>query len=226
MLDPIFAIKPGAAIECLIDGTHIHNVGRSLGFDVNYAGLNKLLQERFDVRRICYHTRVAYSAETSEIVNPGQQKVIDYLAFNGFLTRVKEVQEFTTADGRRTARYNVDVALAVEIIDAVVKRKVKELIVIAGSEDLIPAVQFVQSFDARVIVGSTVQTQPEMVSRDLRQQADGFFDLDKIRAHITRNETTPLGSQSRPEATMLDDRRRHGMTMALGDRARVRQNAR
>jgi uncharacterized LabA/DUF88 family protein len=227
MLDTIFPIVPGSAVECLIDGAHIHNVGRHLGFEINYAGLKRILQERFNLRRICYHTRVAYSAETSEIVNPGQQKVIDYLGFNGYLTKIKEVQEFTAADGRRTARYNVDAALAVEIIEAAVRRKVKEIIVIAGSEDLIPAVQFAQSFDARVIFGSTVQTQPEMISRDLRQQADDFFDLEKIRTHITRNEIAPLSAtQSRVDATVVEDRRRNGMTMALGDRARVRQNVR
>jgi uncharacterized LabA/DUF88 family protein len=213
-----FGIRAGKRVEVIIDGTHIYHAHRNLNFDIDYRLLHETLFEDYDLRKIFYHSRVIYN-DAGEIQSGEIARVLDFLSHNGYTTLIGESKEWTNQSGQRVVRQSVDVPIACNMIESA--KRVDEIIVFAGSEELIPAVHIAQDYGARVTFVSTIKCSPGMIGRDLRREADRFVDLDTIKDRFRRerverversdNVTAPFVSP----ATVLEDR-------SLGARMSVR----
>jgi uncharacterized LabA/DUF88 family protein len=214
-----FGVRPDSRVEVIIDGAHLYNVSRNLGFDVDYESLRQLLCNEYDCRRISFMMKVVYD-ENGTIQQAPIAKLLDYLRFNGFKTVLGETQEWNDATtGRRIVRQNVDVALACAMMQAA--KHVDEIIVFAGSDDLVTAIEECASDGARVTLVSSIRTTPVMVSTELRSAADWFVDLQDIKDKIlrrVREPSFPANGRVIDTAVVVEDRRREN---SIRDRMRM-----
>jgi hypothetical protein len=110
-------------------------------------------------------------------------------------------------------------------------RGIDEIIVFAGSEDLIPAVIATRDLGARVTIVSSMKTSQMMVSPELRSEADWFVDIVDIKDKFTRRERETYQSRELPDhPVVVEDRREAAFGVigggvrretAMGSRARV-----
>jgi uncharacterized LabA/DUF88 family protein len=214
-----FGIRPDSHVEVIIDGAHLYNVSRNLGFDVDYESLRKLLCDEYDCRRISYLMKVVYD-DNGAIQQAPIAKLLDYLRFNGYKTILGETKEWNDATtGRRVVRQGVDVALACAMMQAA--KRVNEIILFAGSDDLVTAIEECSNDGARTTLVSSIRTTPVMVSTELRATADWFVDLYDIKDKIVRRGRESAASntaRSIDTAVVVEDRRRDN---SIRDRVRM-----
>ena len=86
----------------------------------------------------------------------------------------------------------MDMELAIDMMR--IASSVDHIVLLSGDGDFRRLVQVVQQQGVRVSLISTLKTSPPMVSDDLRRQVDEFYDLDDLRAHITRDPHDTSGA--------------------------------
>jgi uncharacterized LabA/DUF88 family protein len=97
----------------------------------------------------------------------------------------KPTKEFTDAMGRRRIKGNMDIELAIDMLE--MAEHIDHAILFSGDGDFRRLVEAVQRRGVRVSVVSTIRSSPPMVSDDLRRQADSFVELQDLAPSITRN---------------------------------------
>ena len=103
---------------------------------------------------------------------------------NGFSVVTKPLKEFTDAQGRRRVKGNMDIELAIDVME--MAASVDHVVIFSGDGDFRRLVEAVQRKGRRVSVVSTIRTQPPMVADELRRQADNFIELEDLKSQITR----------------------------------------
>ncbi|MBS7537398.1 LabA-like NYN domain-containing protein [Ancylobacter lacus] len=191
-----------------IDGANLYSATKSLGFDIDYKRLLKEFQSRGYVLRAFYYTTLVEDTEYSSI-----RPLLDWLDYNGYSVVTKPAREFTDSQGRRRIRGNMDIELAVNAME--LAAHVDHIVIFSGDGDFRSLVEAIQRKGVRVSVVSTVNTQPPMISDDLRRQADAFIDLVELQARIGRDpgersgrmQETPrfLERRNPPPAAAPDD---------------------
>ena len=96
----------------------------------------------------------------------------------------KPTKEFTDAAGRRKIKGNMDIELAIDVME--MAERVDHIVLFSGDGDFRRLVEAVQRKGVRVTVISTVRSQPSMIADELRRQADRFVDLVELRDKIRR----------------------------------------
>jgi len=96
----------------------------------------------------------------------------------------KPTKEFTDDAGRRKLKGNMDIELAIDVME--MAKHLDHAIIFSGDGDFRRLVDAVQRKGLRVSVVSTVRSQPPMIADELRRQADNFIELDDLRASIAR----------------------------------------
>ena len=177
---------PGERIALFIDGSNLYNAARALGFDIDYKRLLELFAEQGRLIRAFYYTALLDDQEYSPI-----RPLVDWLDYNGYTMVTKPTKEFTDSQGRRKIKGNMDIELAIDVME--MARHIDHVVIFSGDGDFRRLVEAVQRRGARVTVVSTVRSQPPMVADELRRQADTFVELQDISDKIAR---TP--SQHRP----------------------------
>ncbi|MFM9975126.1 MAG: NYN domain-containing protein [Beijerinckiaceae bacterium] len=167
-------------IAVFIDGANLYATAKSLGFDIDYRKLLKEFQSRGSLVRAFYYTALIEDQEYSSI-----RPLVDWLDYNGYTVVTKPAREFTDAAGRRKIKGNMDIELAVDVME--LAPHVDQMVLFSGDGDFRSVVEAVQRRGVRVSVISTVMTQPPMISDDLRRQADEFIDLASMQAKIGRD---------------------------------------
>ena len=114
---------------------------------------------------------------------------MDWLDYNGFRLVTKPAREYTDAQGRKRWRGDMDVEIAVDMLE--MAAHADHLVLFSGDGDFRVLVEAVQRRGARVTVVSTVKSQPPMASDDLRRQADSFVDLADLADIIGRPSRLP-----------------------------------
>jgi uncharacterized LabA/DUF88 family protein len=66
---------------------------------------------------------------------------------------------------------------------------VDQMVLFSGDGDFRSLVEAVQRRGVRVMVVSTISTQPPMVADELRRQADQFVDIIELQSKIGRDPT-------------------------------------
>jgi uncharacterized LabA/DUF88 family protein len=166
-------------IALFIDGPNLQATARALGFDIDYRRLLREFESRGTLLRAFYYTSIIDDQEYSSL-----RPLIDWLDYNGFTVVTKAVKEFINPDGRRKIKGNVDIELAVDVMEFA--GHVDQIVLFAGDSDFRPLVEAVQRRGVRVTVVSTISRQPPMIADDLRRQADDFIDLAELQSSIVR----------------------------------------
>ncbi|MFO1184242.1 MAG: NYN domain-containing protein [Bauldia sp.] len=184
---------------CLfIDGANLYAAAKSLGFDVDYKRLLTEFHAKGYLLRAYYYTALAEDQEYSSI-----RPLIDWLDYNGYSVVTKPTKEFVDGSGRRKIKGNMDIELAVDMME--MAGVADHLVLFSGDGDFRSLVASVQRKGRKVSVVSTLVTQPPMIADELRRQADHFIDLANLQAAIGRDPAERAGrahdrSQSREEA--------------------------
>jgi len=167
-------------VALFIDGANLYSATRSLGFDIDYRRLLKVFREKGHLVRAYYYTALVEDQDYSSI-----RPLIDWLDYNGYTMITKPTKEFTDATGRRKLKGNMDVELAIDVLE--MAEHLDHVILFSGDGDFRRLVEAVQRKGPRVSVVSTIKSSPPMVADELRRQADDFIELADLAPLIARS---------------------------------------
>ncbi len=196
---------PTDRLALFIDGANLYSQARALGFDIDYKKLLDEFRKRGVLIRAYYYTALVESGDDFSPIRP----LVDWLDYNGFAVVTKPAKEYTDATGRKRWRGDMDIEIAVEMME--MAGKADHLVLFSGDGDFRAVVEAVQRKGARVTVVSTVKSQPPMASDDLRRQCDSFVDLADLGDIIGRPQRAyqprpgPADTRSRAEIEADDE---------------------
>jgi uncharacterized LabA/DUF88 family protein len=175
---------PTERIGLFIDGANLYAAARALGFDIDYKKLLQLFAEKGHLVRAFYYTALIEDQEYSPI-----RPLVDWLDYNGYTMVTKPTKEFTDASGRRKIKGNMDIELAIDVME--MAERLDHVVLFSGDGDFRRLVEAVQRKGVRVTVVSTIRSSPPMVADELRRQADVFIELDDLSNSIARMHQHP-----------------------------------
>ncbi len=170
---------PQERTALFIDGANLYATARALGFDIDYKRLLDLYSEKVNLVRAFYYTALIEDQDYSPI-----RPLVDWLDYNGYTMVTKPTKEFTDAAGRRKIKGNMDIELAIDVME--MAQHLDHIVLFSGDGDFRRLVEAVQRKGVRVTVVSTVRSQPAMIADELRRQADIFVDLLDLQESIER----------------------------------------
>jgi uncharacterized LabA/DUF88 family protein len=171
---------PEERIALFIDGSNLYSAARALGFDIDYKRLLELFQKQGRLIRAFYYTALLDDQEYSPI-----RPLVDWLDYNGYTLVTKPTKEFTDSHGRRKLKGNMDMELAIDMME--MAEHVDHVVLLSGDGDFRRLIEAVQRNGVRASVVSTVRSQPPMVADELRRQADRFIELQELQELIARD---------------------------------------
>jgi len=166
-------------IGLFIDGSNLYAAARALGFDIDYKRLLELFTNQGRLIRALYYTALVEDQEYSPI-----RPLVDWLDYNGYTMVTKPTKEFTDSAGRRKIKGNMDIEMAVDMME--MAQHLDHVALFSGDGDFRRLVEAVQRRGVRVTVISTVRSQPSMAADELRRQADYFVELQDLQDQIAR----------------------------------------
>ncbi|PZO81741.1 MAG: NYN domain-containing protein [Micavibrio aeruginosavorus] len=185
-------------LAIFIDGSNLYAAARSLEFDIDYR---KLLQWGASCGRLVrafYYTALIEDTDYSPI-----RPLVDWLDYNGYTMVTKPTKEFVDSQGRRKIKGNMDIELAIDVME--MSEHVDHIILFSGDGDFRRLLEAIQRKGVRVTVVSTIQSNPPMVADELRRQADFFIDLESLRSQIGRDGSTAGPRQAPPSSPQSEN---------------------
>lgn len=177
-------LHPEEKTIILIDGANLYSASRNLGFDVDYRELLEFFTAQTKIVRAYYYCALLEGEEYSPL-----KPLTDWLAYNGYVVISKAAKEFTDASGRRRVKGNMDVELAVTMME--LAPRIDHIILFSGDADYRSAVEAVQRQGVHVTVVSSMKSSPPVIADELRRQCDQFIELADIAGDFTRRQTEP-----------------------------------
>jgi uncharacterized LabA/DUF88 family protein len=172
-------IHPDERVALFIDGANLYSAAKALAFDMDYRKLLEEFRKRGRFIRASYYTALVEDQDFSPI-----RPLVDWLDYNGYTLVTKAAKEYTDTNGRRRYKGDMDVELAVDLLQAAAF--VDHAFLFSGDGDFVAAVEAVQRKGMRVSVVSTIKSNPPMASDDIRRAADNFVDLTDLTSLIGR----------------------------------------
>ena len=173
---------PSERLALFIDGANLYSSAKGLGFDIDYKRLLEEFRTRGVLVRAYYYTALVEDQDYSPI-----RPLVDWLDYNGFTLVTKTAREFTDGQGRKRWRGDMDVDLAVDMLE--IADRVDHVVLFSGDGDFRSLVDAIQRRGVRVTVVSTNASQPPMIADGLRRQADVFTDLVELKSKIGRDRS-------------------------------------
>ncbi len=170
---------PEDRLALFIDGSNLYSAARALGFDIDYKRLLEVFSKRGRLVRAFYYTALMDEQEYSPI-----RPLVDWLDYNGYTMVTKPTKEFTDSSGRRKIKGNMDIELAVDVME--MAANLDHVVLFSGDGDFRSLVEAIQRKGVRVTVVSTVRSNPPMAADELRRQADTFIELQDLATEIAR----------------------------------------
>src|SRR2546430_9915665 len=161
-------------IALFIDGANLYATAKTLGFDIDYKRLLKEFQSRGTLVRAFYYTAIIEDQEYSSI-----RPLIDWLDYNGYTVVTKATKEFVDQTVRRKVKGNMDIELAVDAME--IAEHIDQMVLFSGDGDFRSLVEAMQRRGVRVIVVSTISTQPPLVADALRRHAGQVVDVMEVQ---------------------------------------------
>jgi uncharacterized LabA/DUF88 family protein len=183
---------PHERTALFIDGANLYAATRSLGFDIDYRRLLDYFGSKTTLVRAYYYSALLETEEYSPL-----KPLTDWLAYNGYTLVTKPAKEFTDALGRRRIKGNMDIELAIDMLE--LAPRLDHAILFSGDSDFRRLVEAVQRRGVRVTVISSIKTSPPMIADELRRQADQYLELAEIAPGFSRK-----GTEARPRAAERD----------------------
>ncbi len=172
---------PDERLAVFIDGANLHGTAKALGIDIDYRRLLELFSSKGKLVRAIYYTALMEDQDYSPL-----RPLIDWLSYNGYSVVTKPAKEYTDQSGQRHVKGNMDVELAVDMMD--LAPQVEHIILMSGDGDFRRVVEVAQRQGVRVSVISSLKTQPPFLSDELRRQADNFIELADLLPVLARPE--------------------------------------
>jgi len=183
---------PEERIALFIDGANLYAAAKAVGFDIDYKRLLDHFAAKGRLIRAFYYTALIDDQEYSPI-----RPLVDWLDYNGYTMVTKPAKEFTDSAGRRKIKGNMDIEIAIDMME--MAESLDHIVLFSGDGDFRRLVEAVQRKGVRVTVVSTVRTSPPMAADELRRQADYFMELQELAPTISRNlpdrEQEPAGTK-------------------------------
>lgn len=173
-----------------IDGANLYQTARALGFDIDYRRLLELFANESRLVRAFYYTALVEDQEYSPI-----RPLVDWLDYNGYTMVTKPTKEFTDSAGRRKTKGNMDIELAIDMLE--ISNYLDHVVLFSGDGDFRRLIEAVQRKAVRTTIVSTIRTSPPMIADELRRAADTFIDLETLRQDIERIHTSPPDERRR-----------------------------
>jgi uncharacterized LabA/DUF88 family protein len=186
---------PEERIALFIDGANLYAAARALAFDIDYKRLLQLFGSKGRLIRAFYYTALIEDQEYSPL-----RPLVDWLDYNGYTMVTKPTKEFTDAMGRRKLKGNMDIELAIDVME--MAQSLDHIVLFSGDGDFRRLVEAVQRKGVRVTVVSTIRSTPPMVADELRRQADVFIELQELAPQIMRAHS---GNQHREPQQQYSD---------------------
>lgn len=180
----IMAFYPDERIALFIDGSNLYSTAKTLDFDIDYKKLLDLFRGKGRLIRANYYTALREHDDYSPI-----RPLMDFLDYNGYHIITKPAREFTDRDGRKRIKGNMDMEIAVDMIDMC--PHVDHMLLMSGDGDFRAVIRAVQARGVRVTVISTMKSKPAMLSDELRRQADAIIELSDMDRLIGRAKHSP-----------------------------------
>lgn len=174
-------------IAVFIDGANLYSAAKNLNFDIDYKRLLSWLANKGRMVRTFYYTALLEDSEYSPL-----RPLVDWLDYNGYHLVTKPTREYTDEHGRKKLKGNMDIELAIDMME--IADKVDHVLLFSGDGDFKSLIEAVQRKGVRVTVISTIYSNPSMIADELRRQADHFIDLKSLKNYITRSD-----KEGRPE---------------------------
>ena len=172
-------IHPDERVALFIDGANLYSATRALNFDIDYRKLLDEFRNHGRLVRAYYYTALVEDQDFSPI-----RPLVDWLDYNGYTLVTKPAKEYTDASGRRRFKGDMDVELAVDLLQSAAF--IDHAFLFSGDGDFLAAIEAVQRKGMRVSVVSTIKSNPPMVSDDVRRTADNFVDLADLASLVGR----------------------------------------
>ena len=153
---------PQERIALFIDGANLYSAARALGFDIDYKRLLEVFADKARLVRAFYYTALMEDQEYSPI-----RPLVDWLDYNGYTMVTKPTKEYTDSQGRRKIKGNMDIELAIDLME--MAERLDHAILFSGDGDFRRLVEAVQRKGVRVTIVSTVRSQPPMIADELRR---------------------------------------------------------
>ena len=175
-------LYPTDRLALFIDGANLYSATKALNADIDFKKMVDAFREKAVLVRAYYYTAVTEGEEFSPI-----RPLIDWLGYNGFTLVTKPVKRFTDAQGHTRTKGNMDIEIAVDMLE--LAPRIDHAILFSGDGDFRRLVQAVQAKGVRVTVVSTLKSQPPMIADELRRQADDFVELVDLLQDYGRPRT-------------------------------------
>jgi len=183
----------GDRIALFIDGANLYSAARALNVDLDFRKLSDWFGQKGQLVRAYYYTAVVEGEEFSPI-----RPLVDWLDYNGFTVTTKPVKRFTDAQGHSRIKGNMDIEIAVDMME--LAPRLDHMFLFSGDGDFRRLVEVVQAKGVRVTVVSTTRSQPPQIADELRRQADAFIDLSDVMSHFSK----PKAAMNQGVARTLD----------------------
>lgn len=189
-------LRPNMPTTAIIDGPHAYMAARSLGFEIDFRRARDWLDRSCQPRHLLYYTTVLDTPEGER--NP-LEPLVNWLMYNGYRVETKPVREFVDEEtGRRRIKGNTVAELTVALLEAA--QWAAQVFLLGGDGDLLAGVEAAQRRGVRVVLASTVKSNPPLCSDELRRAADAFVDLNDLMADIGKEGATQ-GRSRRSQAS-------------------------
>lgn len=185
-------------VAMFIDGANLYAAAKTLGFDIDYRKLLRWAGQRGRLIRAFYYTALIEDQDYTPI-----RPLVDWLDYNGYTMVTKPAKEFIDAQGRKKIKGNIDIELAIDMMEMC--DKVDHVILFSGDGDFRRLLEAAQRKGVRVSVVSTITTSPPMIADELRRQADQFIDLNSLAEFIARDGGQPQPRPVTQEQAFDDD---------------------
>ena len=186
---PLLPIRPEERYAVFIDGANLYQTAKTLGFDIDYKRLRGLFRSQGQLLRIYYYTALLDEQEYSPV-----RPLVDWLDYNGFTLVTKPLKEYTSVAGRRKFKGNMDIEIAVDVME--MAAHVDHVVLCSGDGDFRRLLEGAQKQGCRTTVISSLISNPPMIADELRRQSDFFVDLHDLEPEIAR-----AGSPARPQTS-------------------------
>lgn len=187
---------PDERVALFIDGANLYSAAKALQFDLDYKKLLEEFRRRVRLIRAYYYTALVEDQDFSPI-----RPLVDWLDYNGYTLVTKSAREFTDSAGRRRFKGDMDIEIAVDMLQA--SQWLDHAVLFSGDGDFVALVDAMQRKGVRVTVISTIRSNPPMTADDLRRQADQFVDLSELVSVFGRpprpQSQTPGGYEDEDE---------------------------
>ena len=152
---------PNDRIGLFVDGANLYSTSKALDFDIDYRKLLEEFKKRGRLIRANYYTALLETEDYTPL-----RPLVDWLAYNGFNVVTKPAKEYTDETGRRRVKGDMDVEMAVDLIEA--SAWLDHIVLFSGDGDFRSAVEAC-----------------------LRRQADAFIDVADLEKLIGREAREP-----------------------------------